>query len=70
MLFQKNLSEIVGNPRFKMRAFTLLGQLMQDEQEYTLSMALFRRAIHFSWFLNDVSAESELYDKLGFLYFM
>lgn len=31
---------------------------------------MYRRAIHYSWYLNDFEAETELFDKLGFIYFM
>lgn len=43
---------------------------MQDEQEYDLAITMIKRAIHYSWYINDENAESDLYDKLGFLYFM
>lgn len=43
---------------------------MQDESDYQLAMILFRRAIHYSWYSEDIVAESNLYDKLGYLYFM
>jgi len=33
-------------------------------------MTLFRLAIHYSWYTNDISAEADLYDKVGFIYFM
>ncbi|KAL4491789.1 hypothetical protein ABPG72_006044 [Tetrahymena utriculariae] len=66
----KNLSEIVGSPQIKMKSLILLGQLFQDEQDYNLALQLYRRAIHYSWYLNDQDTEINLYDKLGFLYFM
>ncbi|KAL4444511.1 hypothetical protein ABPG74_016804 [Tetrahymena malaccensis] len=66
----KNLSEIVGSPQIKMKSLILLGQLFQDEQDYNQALQLYRRAIHYSWYLNDQGTEIDLYDKLGFLYFM
>ncbi|EAS02999.2 hypothetical protein TTHERM_00494600 (macronuclear) [Tetrahymena thermophila SB210] len=66
----KNLSEIVGSPQIKMRSLILLGQLFQDEQDYNQALQLYRRAIHYCWYLNDQDTEIDLYDKLGFIYFM
>lgn len=54
----------------KMKSLVLLAQLLQDEQEFTLSTILLRRAIHYAWYLGDGNAEADLYDKLGFIYFM